>query len=99
MHKKMSELVTGDVVTVQHGLRVRVEELQSRELLGIGEQDIREGLLKEGLEPKTFWTVGTVLNAQEAIENGFPRGYLTAKDNGFTWVVAGNARRTVKVED
>jgi hypothetical protein len=99
MQKKMSELVTGDIVTVQLGLRVRVEELKSRELTASYDEDIREGLISEGHKPYVYWTVGTVVNATEAIANGFPRGYLTAKDGQFFWTVAGNDRRVVNVED
>jgi len=97
MQKKMSELVTGDVVTVQHGLKVRVEELHSRELTASYEEDIREGLISEGHKPFTYWTVATVLNFAEAVN--FPRGYLTAKDGKFFWTLAGNDRRTVHVND
>ena len=97
MQKRMSELVTGDIVTVQHGLKVRVNELESREITGTFEQDIREGLISEGLEPYAYWTVGTVLNVSEAVNNGFPLGYLTAKDGEYFWTVAGNDRRVVNV--
>lgn len=99
MKKKMSELVTGDVVTVQYGLKVRVEALESRALReGTSEAGIREGLIQEGHKPFIYWTTGTALNVAEAIENGFPNGYLGRKGDTRTWVIAGNDRRIVEVE-
>lgn len=87
MKKKMSELVTGDVVTVQHGLRVRIEEVKNNS------QYLQEG------ELLVTWSVGTALNVEEAIANGFPNSYLGRDGERRTWQVQGNDRRIVEVED
>jgi hypothetical protein len=97
--KPTGELVPGDVVSA-HGLKVRINEVCKRELLAGGfEEDLREGLIQEGKEPFVYWSVGTVLNYREAIESGFPKGYLGKADGEFTWVIQGNARALWTVED
>lgn len=86
MRKVTSELVTGDVVHA-HGLRVRIEEVKNNS------QYRQDG------ELLVTWSVGTVLNAEEAIKNGFPNGYLGRDGERRTWQIQGNDRAIWTVED
>lgn len=90
---KASDLKTGDIV-LTHGLRVRLNEVKQAPA-----HDQQEDLIAEGLSPMVTWSVGTVLNAEEAVKDGFPNGYLgTAADGTRTWQVQSNDRCPWAVE-
>ncbi|AOZ64588.1 hypothetical protein SEA_JAYCOOKIE_35 [Arthrobacter phage JayCookie] len=91
--RKASELKTGDIVHTWQ-LRVRVNEVKSAPAYG-QEEDLK----REGHPPLVFWTVGTVLNLEEAKEAGFPVSWCGSDGDGNpTWQVQSNDRSTWAVE-
>lgn len=93
IRKISSELRAGDIV-LAYQLRVRLNEVKSAPAYGQ-----EEGLKVEGLSPNVYWSVGTVLNVEDAIERGFPNSYLGNSPEGRTWQIQGNDRASWSVEE
>jgi hypothetical protein len=92
--KISSELRAGDVV-LAYQLRVRLNEVKSAPAYGQ-----EEGLKTEGLSPNVYWSVGTVLNPEEAIAKGFPNSYMGWDEQGNrTWQIQGNDRASWLIEE